>query len=118
MKAAEAMPIVTCFLALFFSASSWFALRHSGRWGLWTAAIAQATLAMFLLWIVGWARTPESPLIVSILMIAVGVCGIAMTISVLGRRRPIIAILSASAAGVVGTYAGIIVAYLVLVYTT
>jgi hypothetical protein len=118
VKAADAMPIFTCLLALIFSASSWFALRHFGRSGLWKATVIEAALVMALLWIIDWAQAPESPLIVSVLMIAVGICGIAATVDALAHRRPIISILSASVAGVIGTYAGILLAYLVLVYTT
>jgi hypothetical protein len=118
MKAAEIMPILACLLALIFSVSSWFMLRHFGRRGVWTAAVVEAALTMVLLWIVGWMHTPESPLIVSISMVTVGISAIALMVNALAHRPPIVSILCASVAGVIGTYTGIVLAYLVLVYTT
>lgn len=117
MKAADAMPVVTCLLALVFSASSWLVLRRFGRRALWKAAAAEAVLAMAILWSVGWVATSESPLIVSVLMVAAGIGGITATLGALAHRRAILSIPSASVAGVAGTYAGIIVAYVAVVYT-
>jgi hypothetical protein len=85
---------------------------------LWKAALCEALLAVGLLWIVGWLRTPESPLIVSILMVAVALSAITATVHALAHQRPIITIVAATIAGVIGTYSGIMIAYLVLAYTT
>jgi hypothetical protein len=118
MKAADAMPFLAFFFALIFSASSRLVLVRYGAGALWKAALLEAALAMAFLWTIGWAQTPESPLIVSVLMIAVAVSAITATVHALASQRPTVTILSASIAGVIGTYTGILVAYVVLVYTT
>lgn len=118
MNAADAMPVLAFLLSLIFSATSWFVLTRYGIGALWKASLSEAALAMAFLWVIGWARTSESPLIVSVLMIAVAVCAITATVYALANQRPTVAILSACIAGVIGTYVGIMVAYVVLVLTT
>lgn len=118
MKIGDWMPVLTGALALGFSIASWFAHRRYGTRVLWKAAAGEFLVAMALLWTVGWAQTSESPLVVSILMVSTAVCAINVIIHALAHLHPIMRILSAGVAGVIGSYAGIIIAFIVLVYIT
>lgn len=112
------MPFLALLTSLIFSTASWFVLARYGTRALWRIALSEAALTMAILWVIGWARTPESPLIVSVLMIAMAISAITATVYALVNQRATVTILIASIAGVAGTYIGIIVAYVLLVYTT
>lgn len=106
-----------CVASLLASVCAALVFARFGVRALWITALAQACLAMILLWSVGMAQTSESPLIISIMMVSVAASGIAATVQALGRKRPLLSAPVATAVGVLGTYAGIMIGYVLVMYT-
>jgi hypothetical protein len=112
--------VLICFfvVSLLFSGCAAFVFARLGARALWVTALVQACLAMIGLWPVGLAQTPESPLLISILMVAAAVSAIAATVQGVGRKRCLLSVPLAAIAGMFGVHFGIFAGYVVVVYTT
>jgi hypothetical protein len=113
----EAFRISVFVASLLFSGCASFVFARFGARALWGTALVQACLAMIGLWSVGMAQTSESPLIISILMVAVGVAAITATVQAIGKKRPLLSTTVATIVGVVAAYAGILAGYVLVMYT-
>jgi hypothetical protein len=69
---------------------------------------------MAFLFSVGWARTSESPLALSVFVVTAVVTLIALTTQLLERHRPVLAVVVVSGAGFCGYYVAALVGYAVL----
>jgi hypothetical protein len=114
----ETILAAICVMVVVFSAVAVFVVRRFGAHALWPMAVSEGAFAMVLLWAVGWAQTPESPLYVSVFMVAAGVLAITAATRVLRDKHPLVSILAASICGLVGTYAGIFAGYVTWVSTS
>jgi hypothetical protein len=105
-------------MVVIFSAVTVFVVGRFGTRALWPTAASQGVFAMALLWAVGWAQTPESPLYISVVMVAAGILAIVTAAWGFRDRHPLVSILAASVSGVIATYAGIFVGYVTWVSTS
>lgn len=117
MSGREAVPVVILVVSLIFSASATFVLGRFGTKALWATALFQACLALAFMGAIGWAQTSESPLFISVVMVAVAAAAIASVVRSVGGERPLLATSLAAIAGLVGAYLGIFGGYVLYVYT-